>query len=82
LLRAALTGQLADVPSAADPVFDVAVPAACPGVPAELLRPRDTWPDKSAYDKQARRLAELFQDNFKKFAAQASEAVRSAGPRA
>jgi phosphoenolpyruvate carboxykinase (ATP) len=81
LLRAALAGRLAGVATTTDPVFGLAVPTACPGVPAELLKPRDTWPDKAAYDAQARRLAELFRENFRKFEAQAPEAVRAAGPR-
>jgi phosphoenolpyruvate carboxykinase (ATP) len=79
LLKAALGGQLADVPMAADAVFGMAVPASCPGVPNELMRPRDTWPDKAAFDAQAKKLAELFRENFKKF--EAPDAVRAAGPR-
>ncbi len=81
LLRAALSGALADVAFAPDPVFGVAVPASCPGVPPALLHPRDTWPDKAAYDAQAQRLAVLFRENFKKFEAQAPAAVTAAGPR-
>ena len=81
LVRAALDGSLSDVPSIPDPVFGLAVPQACPGVPSELLRPRDAWPDAAAYDAQARRLAGLFRANFQAYAAQATEAVRSAGPR-
>ncbi|MFM8271575.1 MAG: phosphoenolpyruvate carboxykinase (ATP), partial [Gemmata sp.] len=41
LLRAALTGQLKDVPFSPDPVFGLAVPQTCPGVPDTVLRPRD-----------------------------------------
>ncbi len=80
LLRAALDGALSDVPYMPDPVFGLAVPQTCPGVPAELLRPRDAWPDAAAYDAQARRLAGLFRANFQTYTAQATEAVRSAGP--
>ncbi len=79
LLRAALAGKLQGVPTQPDPVFGVAVPTACPGVPAELLRPRDTWPDKAAYDAKAKHLAGLFRENFKKF--DAAGAVAAAGPR-
>jgi phosphoenolpyruvate carboxykinase (ATP) len=79
LLRAALAGHLQTVPTTPDPVFGIAVPTACPGVPAELLRPRDTWPDKAAYDAKAKQLAGLFRENFKKF--EAAEAVRAAGPK-
>ena len=82
LARAALGGALAEVPFAADPVFGVQVPQACPGVPAEVLRPRGTWQDPAAYDARARQLAGLFQNNFKSYAAQVPEAVRQAGPRA
>jgi phosphoenolpyruvate carboxykinase (ATP) len=31
-----------------------------PGVPDEVLRPRDTWPDPEAYDAKARELARMF----------------------
>jgi phosphoenolpyruvate carboxykinase (ATP) len=67
LLRAALAGQLDAVPTQPDPVFGLAIPTSCPGVPPELLRPRDTWQDKSAYDAKAKHLAGLFRENFKKF---------------
>jgi phosphoenolpyruvate carboxykinase (ATP) len=67
LLRAALAGQLDGVPTQPAPVFGLAVPVSCPGVPGELLRPRDTWPDKAAYDAKANHLAGLFRENFKKF---------------
>jgi phosphoenolpyruvate carboxykinase (ATP) len=80
LVRAALEGRLDAVPYAPDPVFGVAVPQSCPGVPPEVLRPRDTWPDPAAYDAKARQLAGLFRSNFEKFAAQVPEAVRRAGP--
>ena len=81
LVQAALDGALANVSYMTDPVFGLAVPQACPGVPAELLRPRGAWPDPAAYDVQARRLAGLFRANFQAYADQASEAVRQAGPR-
>lgn len=75
-------GTLLEAPCVEDPVFGLAIPTACPGVPAEVLIPRNTWDDKAAYDQAAKRLAELFSQNFAKFADQSSEAVRQAGPRA
>ncbi len=80
LVRAALDGTLAGAEFVPDPVFGVLVPAACPGVPARLLRPRDTWPDPASYDARARQLAALFQANFTAYAGQVPEAVRRAGP--
>jgi phosphoenolpyruvate carboxykinase (ATP) len=81
LVRAALAGALDDAPVAADPVFGLQAVQACPGVPAQTLRPRDTWPDPAAYDAQARRLAGLFRENFRAYAAQVGEGVLLAGPR-
>jgi phosphoenolpyruvate carboxykinase (ATP) len=80
LVDAVLTGTLRDVPYHEDPIFGLAYPRACPGVPAEILNPRASWADPAAYDTQARRLAALFHDNFRHFP-QASPAIRAAGPR-
>jgi len=57
------------------------VPTDVPGVPSQVLNPRDTWPDKAAYDEKARHLARLFIDNFKQFADQASPEVLAAAPK-
>jgi phosphoenolpyruvate carboxykinase (ATP) len=73
-------GELAKAPTVDDPTFGLAVPTACPNVPSEMLLPRNTWADKAGYDAMAKKLAALFNDNFKKFADQASEEVRRAGP--
>ncbi|MDD2486713.1 MAG: phosphoenolpyruvate carboxykinase (ATP) [bacterium] len=81
IVTAALNGSLAGVSYRQDPVFNLRVPETCPGVPAEVLNPRNTWEDKDAYDKQAIKLARLFIENFKKFSDVTSEVV-NAGPRA
>jgi phosphoenolpyruvate carboxykinase (ATP) len=81
MVRAALNGQLADVSYETDPIFGVEVPTEVPGVPSEVLRPRDTWADKDAYDAKARELAAMFVENFKDYAEGVSEAVRQAGPK-
>ncbi|MGQ0608213.1 MAG: phosphoenolpyruvate carboxykinase (ATP) [Chloroflexota bacterium] len=80
MVRAALSGALVDVPYETDPVFGVEVPTEVPGVPSEMLRPRDTWPDPAAYDAKARELAAMFADNFESYASGVSTAVREAGP--
>ena len=82
MIRAILTGALARVETRPDPVFGVGVPVSCPEVPAEVLQPRNTWGDKEAYDQKARELARRFNDNFKKYEAGVSEAVRAAAPKA
>jgi phosphoenolpyruvate carboxykinase (ATP) len=81
IVHAALSGLLDGVPYQADPLFNLDVPQSCPGVPNEVLRPRETWKDPSAYDDQARRLARMFVENFRSFEADASAEVIAAGPR-
>ncbi len=80
MIHAALNGSLLNVPTRIDPVFGVAVPTACPGVPTAALDPRSTWVDGTAYDAQAQKLAVMFTENFKSFEGQVSEEVRQAGP--
>ena len=80
MVRAALGGQLRDVPTVTDPIFRVEVPTAVPGVPTEVLTPRDTWADKAAYDVAARKIAGMFHANFESYAGGVSAAIRAAGP--
>ena len=80
VVSAALAGKLEDVPTAADPVFGLYIPAEIPGVPSEVLNPRDTWADGAAYDAAAAKLAVMFRDNFKQFEAQVPDGVKNAGP--
>ena len=80
LLRAAISGQLADVEYRTDPVFGLAVPLQVPGVPHELLDPRSTWADGAAYDAAAQDLARRFVDHFRDYADAAGPEVAAAGP--
>jgi phosphoenolpyruvate carboxykinase (ATP) len=80
MIRAALSGALDNASYETDQQFNLSVPTACPGVPAEVLRPRNTWEDPVAYDEQARRLARMFGENFRAFEADAAPDVRAAGP--
>lgn len=80
ILRAALMGALDQVPTRPDPIFGLAVPTLCPDVPADVLDPRCTWLDPQAYDAQARRLADLFAANIRKFGDAVPDDVRKAGP--
>ena len=73
--------QLDNVTYETDPLFNLEVPTSCPGVPPEVLKPRNTWKDQAGYDEQARKLAQMFADNFKTFEADAAPDVSAAGPR-
>jgi phosphoenolpyruvate carboxykinase (ATP) len=79
LVDAIMQGALANVPFEIDPVFGLAYPESCPGVPRELLNPRSAWTDPAAYDAQALALARRFQANFARFE-RADPAIRAAGP--
>jgi phosphoenolpyruvate carboxykinase (ATP) len=81
MIRAALSGALDGVAYEIDPIFNLEVPTTCPGVPADVLKPRNTWRDASAYDAQARKLARMFIDNFKAYADAVEPEVGAAGPR-
>ncbi len=80
MVNAVLDGKLNDVATWTDPVFGVSVPESCPGVPTEMLNPRNTWKDPAAYDTQARKVAGLFRENFKKFASEVPASIADAGP--
>lgn len=78
-VTAILDGSLAKAQYTTDPVFGLSIPTSVPGVPAEVLNPRNTWKDGAAYDAQAKKLAALFRGNDKTF--DMPEAVRNAGPK-
>ncbi len=63
-VHAALSGRLRDVVYDEDELFHVAVPRSCPGVPAEILQPRNAWDDPAAYDARAAKLAGEFAAHF------------------
>jgi phosphoenolpyruvate carboxykinase (ATP) len=79
MLQAALDGTLRDVPMRTHPLFGLAMPESCPGVPSEVLDPRTTWADGAAYDEAARAVAKRFEANFARFEPQVDRAVAAAG---
>jgi phosphoenolpyruvate carboxykinase (ATP) len=81
MISAALAGALDDVEYDTDPIFNLQVPRSCPGVPGDVLKPRNTWKNQAAYDEQAHKLARMFIENFKSFENDAAPDIRAAGPR-
>jgi phosphoenolpyruvate carboxykinase (ATP) len=81
LLEAALGGKLANAQYRADPVFGFAVPMECEGVPAQILDPANTWPNREAYDRQYQTLATRFVENFKLLKDGCPATVVDAGPK-
>jgi phosphoenolpyruvate carboxykinase (ATP) len=80
IIDAIYSGELSDVSTTTDPVFRLKMVTSCPNVPSEMLVPKSTWNDKQEYDIAARRLADLFAENFAKYADGVSQEVRDAGP--
>jgi phosphoenolpyruvate carboxykinase (ATP) len=78
MVSAILDGRLRDIDTEPHPVFGVHVPIGCPGVPADVLNPRNTWPDKSAYDAKASELRARFEANYEALMSNPS-AVSAAG---
>jgi phosphoenolpyruvate carboxykinase (ATP) len=81
MITAALEGKLNDVAFDTLPVFDLAIPTSCEGVPAEILNPRGTWTDKNAYDETANNLAGQFVKNFEQYASETSADILAAAPK-
>lgn len=79
MIHAALEGELNSIETVTDPIFGLNIPAHVPGVPDEVLVPKNTWEDKDAYDQAAMNLAQEFHKNFEKFT-KASDAIKEAGP--
>jgi phosphoenolpyruvate carboxykinase (ATP) len=81
IIDAIHNGELDEVQTQHDPVFGVAIPDQVPGVPSDVLVPRDTWSDQAAFDATAAKLAGLFKANFEQYREGSSEAIANAGPR-
>lgn len=67
MVSAALNGDLDFIEFEKEEHFGLMIPTSCPGVPDEILNPKATWWDKAAYEAQAARLKELFEENYKRF---------------
>ncbi|WP_174614102.1 phosphoenolpyruvate carboxykinase (ATP) [Virgibacillus ihumii] len=79
MVHSALEGELNSAETTSDEIFGLEIPMHVPGVPDEVLIPKQTWDDKEAYDKEAQSLAMKFHDNFNQFT-HASDEIKKAGP--
>lgn len=80
MISAVFKGDLHAMPTRTDKVFGLEVPVHCPGVPDEVLHPRQTWQNAGRYDEQAARLAAMFHANFRQFEDEVDAEVAAAGP--
>ncbi|MBQ7743290.1 MAG: phosphoenolpyruvate carboxykinase (ATP) [Lachnospiraceae bacterium] len=82
MVTAALNGTIEKTEFVHDDVFNVDIPKEIPDCPSDILNPKDTWADKAAYDAQAKKLAQMFKENFDKKYPNMPEEIKSAGPKA
>jgi len=80
MVQAALAGNLDDAKTDTEPVFGLAIPREVKNVPSEVLNPRKAWPDATAYDSQAKKLAGMFRENFEKFGS-VDPGIKNVGPK-
>jgi phosphoenolpyruvate carboxykinase (ATP) len=80
MITAALSGVLNNVGYRKHSIFGAEMPLTCPGVPSEILSPRETWKDDKAFYKQANDLARRFNKSFEKFESYANDEIMSGGP--
>lgn len=69
MINAAMKGQLDTVDYQEHPVFKLQMPVHCPGVPDQILNPRQTWQDADMYDRNAQQLMHWFESNLSKISA-------------
>jgi len=79
MVNALVEGRLNDVGFEIEPAFGLSIPRSVPGVPSDLLKPRNSWKDAKAYDKAAADLSARFEKNFEQF--DAPREIKEAGPR-
>jgi phosphoenolpyruvate carboxykinase (ATP) len=80
LLHAALSGELENGQFINDPIFNIMIPKKVQGVPSNTIIPRDSWQDKAAYDRQAKKLAGLFHENCRPYSSMLPKEVLASGP--
>lgn len=81
IIDAIHAGTLNSAPTQPDPIFGFNVVTEVPHVLAEILIPENTRADKHAFATTAKKLANLFVTNFKKYEPGALAEVKAAGPK-
>ena len=80
-IDAILDGSIEHAKFKNDPNFGFEVPLALQGVSSEILDIRSTWSDPEKYDLQAKKLGQMYVENFKQYEGKASIDYSKFGPR-
>ena len=66
-INAILDNSILESEFRTDPVFNFSVPVTLSGVNSNILNPKDSWQNKDDYDKQAKKLAQMFIQNYEQY---------------
>jgi phosphoenolpyruvate carboxykinase (ATP) len=66
IIRTVLNGELDRAAYEEDKTFHINIPKTCPGVPSEILQPKNTWKDPEAFAKRSQKLAAEFSAHYDK----------------
>ena len=81
IIDAIHNGELQKAEYETYPVFGLSIPKKVTGVPSEILHPSKTWlGTQDSYSATVKKLAKLFNENFKTYQDLAAEEVLKAGP--
>ncbi|TDJ26272.1 MAG: phosphoenolpyruvate carboxykinase [Gammaproteobacteria bacterium] len=80
IIHAIQNGALREVATETLPALNLDIPTTVANLDQNILNPRNTWADKTAYDAAAAALAAKFRANFKRF--DVAPAIVAAGPTA
>ena len=50
-----------------DSIFGLNIPQSIKDIPNDVLNPEKSWSNKDLYNKEAKKLSDLFKGNFKKY---------------
>ena len=81
MVTAVLGGYFDNAEYKHDEIFNLDIPQSCPGVPSEIMNPIDTWADRDKYIVAAKKLANLFYNNFKEKYPNMPKNITNAGPK-
>lgn len=82
MVSAALDGSIEESEFERDPIFNLDVPKHVEGVEDRVLMPRNAWADRDEYERCARKVARMFEENAAQKYPDMPEEVRAAGPHA
>jgi phosphoenolpyruvate carboxykinase (ATP) len=80
ILDAIHSGELAGAEYETYETFNLQVPKTCTGVPDDVLNPAKCWTGSADFKGEVIKLGDLFNENFKKYADEATAEVIAAGP--